>query len=309
MMFYGTHFTDQLNDNKGKGMRKIVIWLVVGALSLALVNASYASDASQFFAKQGRIQAFNGGSPTIEGLRAADNSFQTALVSDPLDQQAHFFRAISRVLTSVAEQASDGGLTTLRKVMEAFGFSWEGYEAYFTYLPPTPSPSVKASFLEALNSSLLDLGAITDTTFTVTLMGHQDHSRFPTIVVTHANVLTVKAMMENVRALVVNAGDWDIIALKQLIIDGSSGLTTAQHDLLHNFVNPFGYVSMPGLPFLRPDLDQDRDIDGLDLTTCAAEMNAIACSPSTLCPCDLNGDGTVNAIDLQLFLDEYALVY
>lgn len=57
------------------------------------------------------------------------------------------------------------------------------------------------------------------------------------------------------------------------------------------------------------DLDADYDMDGLELATCAAEFNRVDCGPISPCHCDLDGNGRVDAIDLQLLLEDYSRVY
>jgi hypothetical protein len=57
------------------------------------------------------------------------------------------------------------------------------------------------------------------------------------------------------------------------------------------------------------DLDKDGDMDGLDLSGCALEFNRTDCGILLPCRCDLDSNGTVNEIDLQLFLEDYSRIY
>lgn len=57
------------------------------------------------------------------------------------------------------------------------------------------------------------------------------------------------------------------------------------------------------------DLDKDGDMDGLDLSGCSLEFNRTDCSTLLPCRCDLDKNGTVNKIDLQLFLEDYPRIY
>jgi len=57
------------------------------------------------------------------------------------------------------------------------------------------------------------------------------------------------------------------------------------------------------------DLDKDGDMDGLDLSGCSLEFNRTDCGTLLPCRCDLDNNGTVNKIDLQLFLEDYPRIY
>jgi len=57
------------------------------------------------------------------------------------------------------------------------------------------------------------------------------------------------------------------------------------------------------------DLDNDGDMDGLDLSGCSLEFNRTDCGTLLPCRCDLDNNGTVNKIDLQLFLEDYPRIY
>ncbi|MBV5327357.1 MAG: RHS repeat protein [Chlorobium sp.] len=57
------------------------------------------------------------------------------------------------------------------------------------------------------------------------------------------------------------------------------------------------------------DLDNDGDMDGLDLSGCTLEFNRTDCGTLLPCRCDLDNNGTVNKIDLQLFLEDYPRIY
>jgi hypothetical protein len=57
------------------------------------------------------------------------------------------------------------------------------------------------------------------------------------------------------------------------------------------------------------DLDKDGDMDGLDLSGCSLEFDRTDCGTLLPCRCDLDNNGTVNEVDLQLFLEDYSRVY
>ncbi|MBV5349547.1 fibronectin type III domain-containing protein [bacterium] len=57
------------------------------------------------------------------------------------------------------------------------------------------------------------------------------------------------------------------------------------------------------------DLDNDGDMDGLDLSGCTLEFNRTDCGTLLPCRCDLDNNGKVNKIDLQLFLEDYPRIY
>lgn len=283
-------------------MRRIIFQLVATLLSLALTSGAHASGTSQTLVREGRNLAFNGGSPTLQGLRDADSRFQEALSRDSYDQEAHFFRAITRVLVSVADQAEGIGMNTIRHITRAFNFSWKAYDTLLPPFLPTPDPSAaKTAFLQSLADSLSDLSTISDT-FSVTLMSHQ--TDFDRIDITITHVQTLQDLLQTISSAVDSIQDWDLLSI-EFITDPASGLPKDQRALLSTFLNPFGYYSLADVPIPRPDFDGDNDADGLELATCAAEMTPSLCDPEIPCQCDLDGSGAVNAIDLQLLLIDF----
>ena len=224
-------------------MRNFTLWLCFCVLSLAQVSVSYAAASEQEMVQDGRDLAFNGGVPTIAGLVAADQEFQDILAINSSNQQALFFRAITRVLVSVAEQGS--GLLPIPNLMGAFGFFWN--DAPISD-PATPTGT---DFLTSLDASIADLtrliGLIAiDDQFTLTLRRTQVGSL--QVNVGPDDVRVLKDMMVTVSDFM-NLNAWDILDLKQLIINDTMGLLTEeQRTLLYKFVTPFGYSTIPSAP-------------------------------------------------------------
>ncbi|MDD5758113.1 MAG: fibronectin type III domain-containing protein [Desulfobulbaceae bacterium] len=213
---------------------------------MALISTSYAAvpeASSQLLVQDGRDLAFNGGVPTIAGLLAADLKFQEALENDPYNQQAIFFRAITRVLVSVAQQGGSIGLFTLPDIMEALGFSWNG-----SHPPPTdPANPSGDDLLTSLEASLQDLTKLDDT-FTVTLMSNQDHNQFPQITVTYDDALVLISILETAKSFLSLPEGGDIFDQTLPVMNDSMGLTDGHRILLYQFLTPFGYSAIPGAP-------------------------------------------------------------
>lgn len=237
-------------------MRKGMLGLLVGVLTLLTGALCYGSTTSNQLVQEGRVLLFNSGGPTVSGVIAANDQFAGAVQSDPSDRKAHFFLAVTRILASLGQQGSGPGLSTIRDLLESWGFSWNDNDSLTNnslYTPPVldenPPPNtipagaalqryLTGPFVQLLNASLADLKAIKNTpqTFVITLT-RSETGDLP-VIIDYGDLLVLKSMLYSQKAVILTMTSWNMaIDVQQLISKGNMGVLQVQRDLLDAYPN------------------------------------------------------------------------
>ena len=235
-------------------MNKIVIGMMVGLLTLAAARSGFATTESQALVKDGRALLLKNGVPTFSGVIAANTKFQSAVLSDPTDQQAHYFFAVTKVLSSLA-QNSKAGNETICDLLKSFGVKRNASnildETGFSspaqgngkYNPPTTIPTGKAlqaylvgPFVDLLDEALDDLAVITNApqAFSIVLTA-KETGDLP-IDIDYGDVLVMKSALYTAKAFVLLMNAWNLdIDLRKVIVQGNTGVLQLQRDLLGKY--------------------------------------------------------------------------
>ncbi len=238
-------------------MRKWV--LLVFALLLITVppGGSIASTQSETLVQDGR--ALLSGSvcpdtpPTYSDIVAANQKFESAVADDPTDTTAQFFYAVTRIMVSPLVQGENPGIETVLELLEAFGKSrttgdslneplyTEHPQLYGYYTPPDTVPSGEElrsfmgdSFVALLDSSIANLNAISDPSFSVILSAQETGDL--QVEIDYGDVLFLKALLYTVKASLQIITSYDMsVNLRETIILANTGLMEFQRDLLDKY--------------------------------------------------------------------------
>jgi len=87
-----------------------------------LVVLSFQAQAYSATVEEGRILLFNGGQgPTLSNIEEANNIFKNILQSNPENEEANLFYAITRIAVMALVNGPDNNITTFRDLAEAGG--------------------------------------------------------------------------------------------------------------------------------------------------------------------------------------------
>jgi hypothetical protein len=237
-------------------MSKICSIVFITVSILGLTASVHASPESQALIVEGRAFLFNNSIFTYSGIVAANEKFEAAVATDPTDEEANFFYAITRICAFILEQGSGGGLETLGDVFEAFGVtrSDNDYveqgppfndppETDGHYNPPAVIPSgeevrafLAGPFVTLLEGSLSNVSVITDP-FLVTLRASET-GELHDVEVDYCDVLLLKSALYGLRCYLLIASAYDLdIDLRDIVVLGNAGVLQIQRDLLDKYGN------------------------------------------------------------------------
>lgn len=244
---------------------KLIFFATFIAITCCFI--SFASIANSGVT-EGRQLLFNNGMPTYSGVIAANNEFKAVLATDPDNQEANLFYAITRLVTFSVDSGNTASLETIRDLYEAFGLVRTEYDSldflpmelpeslHSQYTPPSSFPSgeefhdfLAGPFLLEFSGAIDNLDKIT-TTFSTVLTSAELNG--DSVSVDYYDVLIVKAMLLNLKTIFhfIAAYDIDSVEIRDLLVLANAGVLEVQRDLLDKYDNALSLRTEDGAAHL-----------------------------------------------------------
>ncbi|WP_136805192.1 hypothetical protein [Desulfosediminicola flagellatus] len=232
--------------------RKLIFFATLIVMTCCFISFTSIVNAG---VTEGRQLLFNNGMPTYSGIISANDEFKTVLATDPDNQEANLFYAITRIVAFSLDNGNNASLETIRDLYETFGLVRTEQDSldYFPmelpeslndqYTPPSTFPSgeefhdfLAGPFIEEFTGAIDNLDTIAPTFSTVLTAVELNGAP---VSLDYYDVLIVKAMLLNFKTIFefIVAYDIDSVDIRELLVLGSAGVLQVQRDLLDKYDN------------------------------------------------------------------------
>lgn len=201
---------------------------------------------------EGRLLLFNNGLPTYSGIVAANDEFKAA-ATDPTNQEANLFYAVTRILTFGLESGNGLAFETLKDVYESFGITRNTNDDISvspidmppdyngSYLPPSTIPQgaalhdfIAGPFLTLIKDAIDNLEKIS-VTFSTTLTPLETGGE--AVSVDYYDVLLLKSILHTTQTFTefITAYGIDSLDLHDLTVLINADVLQMQQDVIDKY--------------------------------------------------------------------------